>query len=141
MTLEPAGLPGDFTAGVVTAARVLSSGVEAAAALILGLAILQAVGHSLALMLRGAGAPDPALEAVRLRLGRWLSVVLEFLLAADILETAVAPSWDDIGKLAAIAGIRTALNYFLLLEVREAARGHVEARHAPQDAPERRGGP
>lgn len=52
-------------------------------------------------------------------MGRWLSVVLEFLLAADILRTAVAPSWDAIGKLAAIAGIRTALNYFLGQEVRE----------------------
>ncbi len=37
-------------------------------------------------------------ETIRLRLGRWLSVVLEFLLAADILRTAIAPSWDDIGK-------------------------------------------
>lgn len=61
-------------------------------------------------------------EAIRLRLGRWLSVVLEFLLAADILRTAIAPSWDDIGKLAAIAGIRTALNYFLQREVREASQ-------------------
>ena len=61
-------------------------------------------------------------EAIRLRLGRWLSVVLESLLAADILRTAIAPSWDDIGKLAAIAGIRTALNYFLQREVREASQ-------------------
>jgi uncharacterized membrane protein len=43
---------------------------------------------------------------------------LEFQLAADILSTAIAPSWDRIGKLAAIAVIRTALNYFLVLELR-----------------------
>jgi uncharacterized membrane protein len=31
----------------------------------------------------------------------------------------VAPSWDQIGKLGAIAVIRTTLNYFLLRELRE----------------------
>lgn len=58
---------------------------------------------------------------VRLDLGRWLAVALEFLLAADIVRTAVAPTWEDIGKLAAIAVIRTALNYFLRLDIREEA--------------------
>uniref|UniRef100_UPI0025D2436C DUF1622 domain-containing protein n=1 Tax=uncultured Sphingomonas sp. TaxID=158754 RepID=UPI0025D2436C len=56
-------------------------------------------------------------EEVRLRLGRWLAVALEFLLAADILRTAVAPSWDEIGKLAAVATLRTLLNYFLQKEI------------------------
>jgi uncharacterized membrane protein len=47
------------------------------------------------------------------RFGRWLVAGLTFQLAADILQTSVAPSWDELGKLAAIAIIRTALNYFL----------------------------
>lgn len=50
---------------------------------------------------------------VWLRYARFLVAGLTFQLAADIIETAVAPSWDDIGKLAAIALIRTFLNYFL----------------------------
>ena len=50
-------------------------------------------------------------------LGRWLALALEFLLAADILRTAVAPSWSEIGQLAAIATIRTALNFFLQIEI------------------------
>jgi uncharacterized membrane protein len=41
------------------------------------------------------------------------------MLGADVLATAVAPDWDDIGKLAAIAIIRTALNYFLGKELKE----------------------
>ncbi len=45
-------------------------------------------------------------------------MALELLLAADILATAIAPTWDDIGKLAAIAVLRTALNYFLERELR-----------------------
>jgi uncharacterized membrane protein len=44
------------------------------------------------------------------------------LLAADILATAIAPTWDEIGKLAAIAVLRTALNYFLERELKEADR-------------------
>jgi uncharacterized membrane protein len=56
---------------------------------------------------------------IRLSLGRTLILALEFLLAADILQTAVAPTWDDIGKLAAIATLRTALNYFLERELAE----------------------
>ncbi|NEP80808.1 MAG: DUF1622 domain-containing protein [Okeania sp. SIO3B3] len=43
----------------------------------------------------------------------------QFLLAADIVGTAISPSWSDIGRLAAIAGIRTFLNFFLEKEVKE----------------------
>jgi uncharacterized membrane protein len=55
---------------------------------------------------------------IRLILARYLALALEFQLGADILSTAIAPSWDHIGKLGAIAVIRTALNYFLSLEMR-----------------------
>lgn len=43
----------------------------------------------------------------------WIILALEFALGADIVRTAIAPSWNDIGQLAAIAVIRTGLNYFL----------------------------
>lgn len=55
--------------------------------------------------------------AIRIRLGKSLALSLEFLLAADIIQTAVAPTWDEIGKLAAIAALRTLLNYFLEREI------------------------
>jgi uncharacterized membrane protein len=60
-------------------------------------------------------------EHVRLLLGRFLAVGLEFQLASDILGTAVSPSFTEIGKLGAIATIRTALNYFLAKEIEKAA--------------------
>jgi uncharacterized membrane protein len=44
---------------------------------------------------------------------RWLITALTFQLAADIIETSVAPSWESIGQLAAIAAIRAFVNYFL----------------------------
>lgn len=59
---------------------------------------------------------------IRLTLARFLALALEFQLGADILTTAVAPSWEQIGKLAAIAVIRTGLNYFLNREMEEERR-------------------
>jgi uncharacterized membrane protein len=58
---------------------------------------------------------------VRLELGRWLALALEFELAGDILRTAVAPTWNEIGQLAAIIVLRTALNFFLRKEIEKAA--------------------
>jgi uncharacterized membrane protein len=58
-------------------------------------------------------------EKSRLTLARFLAMALEFQLAADVLATAVAPTWTQIGKLGAIAVIRTALNYFLAKEIKE----------------------
>lgn len=57
----------------------------------------------------------------RFTMARYLAVALEFQLGADILSTAVAPSWEAIGKLAAIAVIRTGLNFFLAREIKEQA--------------------
>ncbi|MEH2512432.1 putative membrane protein [Nitrobacteraceae bacterium AZCC 1564] len=67
-------------------------------------------------------------RAVWLRYARWLVAALTFQLAADIIETSIAPSWDDVGRLAVIAVIRTLLNYFLerdLDEVRDRQREKV----------------
>jgi uncharacterized membrane protein len=99
----------------------LANWVEIVAAVIIGIAVIEAAVHAIPLFLRRDQTPG-AKEALRLRLGRWLAVALEFELAADILRTAIAPTWAEIGQLAAIATIRTALNYFLQQEIdREAA--------------------
>jgi uncharacterized membrane protein len=100
----------------------LSTITEGAAALIIAIAVVEAMFRTLLVILQSfspseASASHEAKEDVRLRLGRWLALALEFLLAADILRTAVAPSWSEIGQLAAIATIRTALNFFLQLEI------------------------
>jgi uncharacterized membrane protein len=60
-----------------------------------------------------------AFVPVRLTLGRFLALGLEFQLASDVLRTAIAPSFGELGKLAAVAAIRTALNFFLAREIRE----------------------
>ena len=78
---------------------------------------------------RDAGSFVP----VRLTLGRFLALGLEFQLAGDILKTAVAPSWEEIGQLAAIAAIRTVLNYFLGKEIAEERRQVDEQRQKSSD--------
>lgn len=62
---------------------------------------------------------DEGYTKIRLLLARYLALALEFQLGADILSTAISPSWDQIGKLGAIAIIRTALNYFLSREMEQ----------------------
>ena len=48
-----------------------------------------------------------------LRFATWMLLALELNLAADIVDTAISPTWNDIGQLAAIAAIRTFLSFFL----------------------------
>ena len=89
--------------------------VEAAGALIIFLgAVIAAVRFVAAAVRRG---PNREFASVRLGLGRYLALGLEFQLASDILSTAIAPTFEEIGKLAAVAAIRTALNYFLAKEI------------------------
>lgn len=102
----------------------VSTITEGVAALIIAIAVVEGVFRTLLLILQSfspsSASSHEAKEDIRLRLGRWLALALEFLLAADILRTAVAPSWSEIGQLAAIATIRTALNFFLQLEIDKA---------------------
>jgi uncharacterized membrane protein len=111
--------------------------VEAAGALIIfvgaGWAFVQFVRAGLE---RRADARK-AFVAIRLSLGRFLALGLEFQLAGDVLRTAIAPSFAEIGQLAAIAAIRTALNYFLAKEIREerAEIGHEEPGEVPRGGP------
>ena len=73
-------------------------------------------------------------SAVRLTLARFLVLGLEFQLAADVLRTAISPSFEEIGKLAAIATIRTVLNYFLNREIAQEPR-EIELLKAPRVPP------
>ena len=93
----------------------LRLGLEAIGALVIAAGAVRGV---LGLIGRMSGEQEGQFTPVRLTLARYLSLALEFQLAADILSTAIAPSWDQIGKLAAIAVIRTGLNYFLGIEVK-----------------------
>jgi uncharacterized membrane protein len=58
-------------------------------------------------------------ESIRQRLGAHLLLGLEIFIAADIISSAVSPSWEKVGILASIVGVRTVLSYFLRMEVKQ----------------------
>lgn len=76
-------------------------------------------------------SPRRTPRSVWMRYSRWLVAALTFQLAADIIQTAISSSWDAIGRVAAIAAVRTVLDFFLdrdigsarLLPEREKPRG------------------
>jgi uncharacterized membrane protein len=67
---------------------------------------------------------------------RWLVAALTFQLAADIIETSISSSWETIGRVGAIAVIRTFLNYFLDRDLEEVrARQKERAARPPEVRP------
>lgn len=102
--------------------------IDALALVIIVFAALEAFIRSI----RGMFAPLPAHERreVWLRFARWLVAGLTFQLAADIIESSITTSWESVARLAAVAVIRTFLNYFLERDVAEAR----ERQHQPESA-------
>lgn len=111
--------------------------IDAMALLVIFVGTVEVFANGLRLMLSSSSGHER--RDVWLRYARWLVAGLTFQLAADIIETSITTSWDAVGRVAAIAVIRTFLNYFLerdLSEVRERqheaelvpnAGGHVSA--------------
>jgi uncharacterized membrane protein len=90
--------------------------IQAGAVLVVTFGAVQALGRfAAAIWQREANATQG--REIWLKFATWILLALEFALAADLVRTAVAPTWDDIGKLAVIATIRTMLNYFLAKDI------------------------
>lgn len=58
-------------------------------------------------------------EAIRIKLGSYLVLALEFFIAGDIVKTIITPSWESLGILGAIVVIRTILSYFLTKDLKK----------------------
>lgn len=86
--------------------------VELSAVLLIAVGALEALILSARRIAAGAGGVVHKKE-IWVRFATWLLLGLEFELAADVIRSAISPTWTDIGQLAAIAAIRTFLNYFL----------------------------
>lgn len=72
---------------------------------------------------------------IRVKLGHYLVLALEFLVAKDILESIVNPSYQWLITLWAIVTIRTVLSYFTnkeIAEVKEEMKADEEAREAEE---------
>ena len=95
--------------------------IHAMALVIVVFGTVEAFVHSVRAMFRTSEASRRFQDSY-VQYARWLVGGLTFQLAADIIETAIAPSWDEIGRLGAIAVIRTFLNFFLERDLAEAER-------------------
>ncbi len=104
-------------------ARALTQSTALVIDLVALLIIVYAALRAFVIFLHGVmqrkTAHSPLVETIRFELGRSLILALEFLIGSDILRTAVAPTWSIIGQLAAIVGLRTLLDYFLGIELRD----------------------
>src|SRR5512144_226911 len=93
-------------------ANYVALAIQAIAIAIVAIGSVRAVAN----MARAARSAHPGhLEArvVWLEYAHWLVAALTFQLAADIVSTSFAPTWDDLGRLALVAVVRTFLSYFL----------------------------
>jgi uncharacterized membrane protein len=111
----------DLVEGRVSACvEWLRLAVESLGALVIGAGIVIVLIGLVRHIVKGGG---DSFVPIRLAFARYLTLALELQLGADILSTSIAPTWDRIGKLAAIAVIRTALNYFLSKELKDERGG------------------
>jgi uncharacterized membrane protein len=99
-----------FASQVALAAELVSVLVVALG----GIVTLARLGLALR---RGRLTDHATRKAIFVGFAGWIILALEFALGADIVRSAIAPTWDDIGQLAAIAAIRTFLNFFLERDV------------------------
>jgi uncharacterized membrane protein len=58
-------------------------------------------------------------EVIRIKLGSYLVLALEFFIAGDIIKTIITPTWEGLGILGAIVVIRTILSYFLTKDLKK----------------------
>lgn len=118
--METLGAAKEILALVTESAIV---GIDALALIIIVVGTVEAFFGGLRAMLGSPSGHER--RDIWLRYARWLVAGLTFQLAADIIETSITTEWQAVGRIAAIALIRTFLNYFLdrdLSEIR--ARQH-----------------
>jgi uncharacterized membrane protein len=112
--MTPASLESHFS----EIASYIALIIEAGAVFVVAFGALQAILGVAGSILRRS-ADELTGREIWLKFATWILLALEFALAADIVRTAVAPTWEDISKLAVIASIRTMLNYFLAKDIAE----------------------
>lgn len=111
---------------LTSVARVVGSLVEIAAVLVVAYGSAEAFIRLLRVVITRSTSHRER-KAIWRNLAAWLVIGLEFALAADIIGSVISPTWQDIGELAAIAAVRTFLNYFLEKDLEQADAAEVVA--------------
>ena len=84
--------------------------------------------------------PPPTVQRIRIQLGAFIAIILQLLIAVDILETLTKEShhysFEHLGKIAAIAAFRTIIAHMLGKEMHELESNHevdVESKETEKD--------
>ncbi len=112
-------------------AHYVALAIELIAIIVIAVGALQAV---IGVARTGLRADEEAVfiqRAVWMRFARWLVAGMTFQLAADVVATSLAPTWDEIGHLASIAVVRTFLSYFLDREMEAKSELQAASRVKP----------
>jgi len=102
-------------------ASYIALGLEIVAAILIAIGGIEAIYGLFVPRKVDPRKPLASKKEVWVRLGVWLLLGLEFELGADIIRSAISPTWQDLGQLGAIAVIRTFLNYFLEKDIEKYA--------------------
>ncbi len=95
-------------------------GISMAGTVVVLLGILEAVTAFLVMKVKRQGNDEiRQSESIRQRLGAHLLLGLEIFIAADIISSIASPTWERVGILASIVGVRTVLSYFLRVEIKQ----------------------
>jgi uncharacterized membrane protein len=116
MLREETPLEGEHEAAIFVAVHYLELTIEIASVIVVGIGFALVVVRLAKAVL---GRQPLTFDRLRLGLARYLALALEPQLAADIIGTAISPTWQEIAQLGAIAVIRTGLNVFLSREMKE----------------------
>ena len=101
-------------------ARFVALAIQAIAVLVVAIGSLRAVVDMVRVALASGGREEQ--RKVWVHYARWLVAGLTFQLAADVVSTSFSPTWDEVGKLAAVAGIRTVMSFFLDREIEDVGK-------------------
>lgn len=115
-------------------AGYIALALEAVAVLVIAYGGVRAVIN---LLIGGNADPEKPLSGRKeawVHLGVWLLIGLEFELGADIIRSAISPTWEQLGQLGAIAVIRTFLNYFLEKDIEKYAESSQNERRLENPA-------
>ena len=75
-----------------------------------------------AIFFRQENSQEIDINGIRLKLGRVLTLGLEFIVAADLIGTTTAPDYYSVGIVGSIVLIRTLLSYTLNHEIKALSR-------------------
>jgi uncharacterized membrane protein len=104
--------------GIQQVTSIVAMSVDIVMVIIVAVGSFRAV-IAVAKCLRAGETLATSIRDIWLHYAAWILLALEFALAADLIDTVIAPSWQEIGQLGAIAVIRIALGYFLGKDIEE----------------------